>query len=84
MHGFRPGGWLLAAALLGTPALAADMTRAQALAAVEQADAALRLSGVERLAEVGSMADAEQLLRRLGDASPRVRDAAESARCSHP
>jgi tetratricopeptide (TPR) repeat protein len=57
----------------------AQWTRAQALAALVQADPAARLSGVERLAELGAMADADVLLGRLGDTDPRVRLAAEAA-----
>lgn len=79
MRTFISGGWWLVAALLWMPVSAADMTRAQALVAVEQADAALRLAGVERLAEIGTMADADRLLQPLGDADRRVREAAEAA-----
>jgi tetratricopeptide (TPR) repeat protein len=38
-----------------------------------------RLAGVERLAEIGSMADADRVLERLGDSDPRVRMAAEAS-----
>jgi hypothetical protein len=38
-----------------------------------------RLAGVERLAEIGSMADADRVLERLGDSDPRVRMAAETS-----
>jgi hypothetical protein len=46
---------------------------------VAQPDPAVRVAGVERLAEVGLMVDADRLLSRLGDIDPRVRVAAESA-----
>jgi tetratricopeptide (TPR) repeat protein len=58
---------------------AAQMSRAQALQALEQPAPAARLAGVERLADVGLMADAEQLAPRLRDAAPAVRERAASA-----
>lgn len=70
---------LLAAALAATAAPAAPLTRAQALAAMAQPDAAQRLAAVERLAEIGTMADANRVLDRLGDTDPGVRDAAAAA-----
>lgn len=79
MRSFRAGVFLLAGALLWASAFAADMTRVQALAAVEQTDAAVRLAGVDRLAEIGTTADGDQMLAQLGDADPRIREAAESA-----
>lgn len=79
MRGCRTGVFVLAGALLWASTFAADMTRAQALAAIEQTDAAVRLAGVDRLAEIGATADADQLLAQLGDADPRVREAAEAA-----
>jgi tetratricopeptide (TPR) repeat protein len=65
--------------LLAATSIAAQWTRAQALAAVAQADPAARLAGVERLAEIGLMADANRVLDRLGDSDPRVRIAAQTA-----
>ena len=70
---------LLAAALAATAALAAPLTREQALAAMAQPDAAQRLAAVERLAEIGTMADANRVLDRLGDTDPEIRDAAAAA-----
>lgn len=70
---------LLAAALAATAALAAPLTREQALAAMAQPDAAQRLAAVERLAEIGTMTDANRVLDRLGDTDPEVRDAAAAA-----
>ena len=57
----------------------AVMTRAQALSAMAQPDAALRLAGVQRLARIGLMADAERLLDRLADTDDDVREAAQAA-----
>ena len=57
----------------------ADLSREQALKALDQPEAAARLAGVERLADIGQMADADRLLSRLGDADPRVRAAAAQA-----
>jgi tetratricopeptide (TPR) repeat protein len=59
--------------------VAAQMSRAQALKALEQPAPAARLVGVERLAEVGVMADAERLVSSLRDAAPAVRERAASA-----
>lgn len=65
-----------ATALLAGPALAAPMTRAQALTALAQPDAESRRLAVERLAELGSMADVRRVLERLRDSDPRVRQSA--------
>lgn len=70
---------VLAAALLGSAALAAQLTRAQALAALAQPDAGARSAGVDRLAQIGLMVDANRVLERLGDTDPRVRNAAVAA-----
>src|SRR5262245_4516414 len=72
-------GLLLAVALFVASSQAAELTRQQALRAAEQPEAAARLAGVERLAEIGQMADADRLVPRLGDADPRVREAASGA-----
>jgi len=70
--------WLLA--LLASGAVSgAELTRQQALRAAEQPDAATRLAGVERLGEIGQMADADRLLPRLRDGDPRVRASAGDA-----
>ena len=58
---------------------AAPPTRAEALRALEQADAAARRGAVERLAEVGRMEDVDRLLARLDDADPAVRELAAAA-----
>ena len=69
---------LLAVSIAGA-ADVADMSREQALQAVEQPDAGTRLAAVNRLAEIGQMADADRLLGRLGDADPQVRESAAQA-----
>src|SRR4051794_39639022 len=72
-------GWALAAALLGGASSAAPLSRARALAALSAATPSARLAGVERLAEIGSMADADRLLDRLHDTDPLVREASALA-----
>ena len=63
------------------PLAAADnvLTRAQALKAIEQPQATTRRAAVERLAEVGSMADADRLVGRLSDEDRQVRQLTEAA-----
>ena len=73
---------LASAALMAGTAQAAPgaaLTRAQALSAIAQPDAALRLAGLQRLARVGAMADAERVLDRLADTDDEVREAAQAA-----
>jgi len=70
--------WLAALVVAGA-SHAAELTRQQALKATEQPEATARLAGVERLAEIGQMADADRLLPRLGDTDPRVRESAGDA-----
>lgn len=71
--------YALAVALLAGTALAAPLTREQSLAALARTDAEARLAAVDRLAEVGSMIDADSVLERLADNDPRVRIAAAAA-----
>jgi tetratricopeptide (TPR) repeat protein len=75
--------WLLIGALVSmlvaNGATAAPMTRAQALAALSLTDAAARSAAVDRLAEVGRMADAARVIERLGDVDPQVRSVAAAA-----
>lgn len=70
-----------AMALCFMPAGAADkpVTRAQALKAITQASAHERLAGVARLAEVGTMADADRLVPVLRDSNAQVRFVATAA-----
>jgi tetratricopeptide (TPR) repeat protein len=77
----RPWRFVVATALaIGVSApVAAQMSRAEALKALEQPAPAARLMGVERLAEVGIMADAERLVPSLRDAAPAVHERAASA-----
>jgi tetratricopeptide (TPR) repeat protein len=70
---------VLAAALMPRAAAAADLTREQALQALQQSDARARLAGVARLAEIGRMPDADKLVPRLRDAQPEVRESAQQA-----
>ena len=70
---------VLATALAAGAAPAAPLTRAQALHALEQADASARLAAIERLGEIGRMDDADRVLDRLADTDPRVRAAASAA-----
>ena len=70
---------VLAAALLASAAPAAQLTRAQAIAALAQPDAAARSAAVNRLAEIGLMVDANRVLERLGDTDARVQTAAATA-----
>ncbi len=55
------------------------LSRAQALQALAQSAPVARRSGVERLAEIGTMADADQVALRLHDADQRVREAAAAS-----
>ncbi len=75
----RGSGWLLAAVLVGSPAFAAPLTHDQALAAADRQDRAVYLTGLGRLAEIGTMADTERLLPYLGAADRERRDAAQAA-----
>lgn len=75
---------LLAAALsvtLLTSAAAAEanLTRAQALQRLADADAARRLEAVARLGDVGVMSDTKALVKQLRDTDEEVRSAAEQS-----
>ena len=69
----------LALAWLPIEGSAAPLTRAQAVAALAKPDAEARRAGIERLAEVGAMADAARVRERLVDADPQVRESAAAA-----
>jgi tetratricopeptide (TPR) repeat protein len=74
--------WALAlAAVLSTGASGAvpPLTHAQALKALLQPDARARVGAIVRLAEIGTMADADRLVGRLDDPEPRVREIAAAA-----
>jgi tetratricopeptide (TPR) repeat protein len=81
MHSHRFGPILLAAclAVAGAAQSAEPLTRAQAVKALAQADATVRQAGIERLAEVGRMADAPQLVASLRDEEPVLREGAAAA-----
>jgi len=65
---------------VSTPLCAAEpFTRAQALIAIENAAPDVRRTAVERLGEVGTMADADRLVARLRDDDPKVRELATAA-----
>jgi tetratricopeptide (TPR) repeat protein len=72
---------LVASLAIAGPGLSAEprLTHAQARKAIEHIDAGTRLAGVERLAAVGSMADADRLVARLADDDPVVRELAAAA-----
>ena len=67
--------WLLVlAASVAAVAMPAErLSHGQALEALAEADGSARLAGVRRLAEIGTMADVEALLKRLRDADEQVR-----------
>ena len=68
-------GAALALAMTAPGAVAADgpLDHAQALAALGQGAAESRRLGVDRLGEIGTMADADRLVARLRDADEQVR-----------
>jgi tetratricopeptide (TPR) repeat protein len=70
---------LALAASLSITAAEERLTYAQALQAIEQSESAARLAGIERLAEIGTMDDAERLVARLGDEEEQVREQATAA-----
>ncbi|CAN5650959.1 hypothetical protein BH11PSE7_BH11PSE7_26240 [soil metagenome] len=74
--------WVIAIALaLCAPAQAAEKftTRAQALKAVDDPDPGIRMLAIERLAAIGTMADANRLADHLDDEAAPVRQYAEMA-----
>ncbi len=66
----------LASATLAQGSGSAAMTRSQGLKALEQPAPLLRRAGVLRLAEIGTMADADQVALRLHDPDGDVREVA--------
>jgi len=68
-----------AAAALAGAVFAAPMSHDEALKALAQPAPATRLAGVQRLAEVGTMADAELVVPSLRDETPAVREQAATA-----
>ena len=76
--------WLrmaLLALAVSLPVAAAEKvsTRAQALKAITQASPEVRLAGIARLGEIGTMADADLLVASLRDEDERVRLYANAA-----
>lgn len=71
------GIWLLALAVISTASAAGpSLSRAQALKALTDTSPARRAAAIERLAEVGTPADADQLAPRLHDDDEQVRELA--------
>jgi tetratricopeptide (TPR) repeat protein len=56
-----------------------ELTRAQALNAVDDAQALMRVAAIKQLAEVGTMGDATKLIVRLHDDDETVRELAAAA-----
>jgi tetratricopeptide (TPR) repeat protein len=79
MRIWRRWTWWLVWSLAATGVSAAPLTHGQALAAIAQPDAAVRLAGAVRLGAIGVMADADKLLVGLRDGDPRVREACATA-----
>jgi tetratricopeptide (TPR) repeat protein len=65
--------------LVATHVCAAEMRRAEALAALDDVQASARYAAVERLGAVGTMADATALVKALRDDDEDVRRGAEAA-----
>src|SRR5262245_2260271 len=63
----------------GTAPVLAQVTREQALQALDSADPTVRRGALIELGRVGEMADADPLLEALRDDDPGVREAAEYA-----
>jgi tetratricopeptide (TPR) repeat protein len=69
-----------AALLLGAASVQAEeLTRSEALAQLARPDASARVAAIERLASVGTMADAPALVKALRDPDTGARAAAEDA-----
>jgi tetratricopeptide (TPR) repeat protein len=79
MRVLRLWSFLAAAILITCTSHGAELSREQALKALERPEASARLAGVERLADIGQMADADRLRGRLDDADPDVRASAAEA-----
>src|SRR5262249_40897369 len=56
-----------------------QLTRAQALKAVDNVQLEARVAGIERLAEVGTMSDVDKVIARLRDENDNVRELAAAA-----
>jgi tetratricopeptide (TPR) repeat protein len=79
MHTLRLWTLVLMAVLAAGASHAAPLTRSQALRALQQPEPSERLAGIERLAEIGKMVDADRLIDRLDDPDPQVRALAAAA-----
>jgi tetratricopeptide (TPR) repeat protein len=78
MHPLRTAA-LLFALLLSASAWSQALTLADARRALSAPAPAARLAAVERLGEIGTMADADRLVARLADDDDDVRESAGSA-----
>lgn len=65
--------------LTSAAAAEAELTRAQALQRLSEADAAKRREAVARLGDVGVMADSKALVKQLRDTEEEVRSGAEES-----
>jgi tetratricopeptide (TPR) repeat protein len=70
---------ILAAMAISVSAAPGEPTRAQALSALESPTVRARYEGVVRLGDIGTMADANMLAKRLHDDDGRVRAATTAA-----
>ena len=75
MRALRHWACGLGMALFVSAALAAPLGRAQARVARAQGEYQTRLAGIERLADIGLLADADLLIERLDDADAQDRSA---------
>ena len=81
MRGMKAAACALLAATIFVivPASGAELTRAQALQRLSEADAAKRREAVARLGDVGVMSDTKALVNQLRDADEDVRSGAEES-----
>jgi tetratricopeptide (TPR) repeat protein len=70
---------LALAASLSITAAEERLTHSQALQAIEQSESSARIAGIERLAEIGTMDDADVLVDQLADEDEQVREQANAA-----
>lgn len=71
--------WCVALLLASLGAAAQTLSLAQARRGLDAAEPEARLAAVERLGEIGSMADADRLVPRLADDEEDIRDSATAS-----